>query len=360
MASTFRTRWNLHVLLIIFTAVIVSYTLLKMGIIELPDAKARKECPKSALLSSNLEENQKKIVNYPLVDSVRYLNKLGLQNFDDIKEVDEPVVVTATSANHISLATALIERMASSMTPKLKVIVYDVGMTEDQRKKICSDGKCEVKQFPFDAYPDFLEDYLPSCAWKPVVIQMALQEFGFVIWMDSAVYVPDGNLQAGIDIARREGIAAGHKMVANPDINLAYETDARTFTALGEEPCAFKNTFRFNAALIFIKRTAFTYKYVMRPWVSCSLTKNCISADNKFYSKCAYADRVGFCHRFDQSVLSIILNRLFHSNTHKIDIKDKVRWTKCYVKQELAVFNEMVFIKNEQDGIPCLDTKSVT
>lgn len=189
-------------------------------------------------------------------------------------------------------------------------------------------------------------------------LQMALQEFGFVIWMDSAVYIPDGNLQAGIDIARREGIAAGHRMVANPDVNLAYETDTLTFKALGEEPCAFKDSFRFNAALIFIKRTAFTYKYIMRPWVSCSLTKNCIAVDNKFYSKCSHASRYGFCHRFDQSVLSVILNRLYYSNTKSIDLRDKVRWTKCYIKGELVEFNEMAFLKNEQNGIQCPDTNT--
>ncbi|XP_045174762.2 uncharacterized protein LOC123536044 [Mercenaria mercenaria] len=358
MASTFRTRWNLHVLLIIMTAVIVSYTLVRMGIIELPDAQAN-QCPESALLSSNKNENQMKIVNYPLVDSKRYLNRLGLQTIGDLKEVDEPVVVTATSANHISLATGLINRLSSNITPKLKIVVYDVGMTDDQRKTICAEGKCEVKQFPFDEYPDFLENYLPSHAWKPVVIQMALQEFGFVIWMDSAVYIPDGNLQGGIDIAKKEGIAAGHRKLANPEINLAYETDSQTFKALGEEACAFKKSFRFNAALIFIKRNAFTYNYIMRPWVSCALTKTCIAADTKFYSNCASANKYGFCHRFDQSVLSIILNRLYHLNIDKIDLKDRVRWTKCYIKEELAKFNEMAYIKNEQDGIQCPESEAV-
>lgn len=358
MASTFRTRWNLQVLLIIMGAIVVSYTLVRLGVIEVPDASAR-QCPESARLSALPDDNKKKIVNYPLVDSVRYLNRLGLQDIGDLKEAAEPVVVTATSANHIALATGLIDRLSANMTPKLKIVVFDVGMTEDQRKKICEGGKCVLKQFPFDLYPDFLENYLPSHAWKPVVIQMALQEFGFVIWMDSAVYIPDGNLQGGIDIARREGIAAGHKLLGNPDVNLAYETNTRTFKALGEEPCAFKNTFRFNAALIFIKRNAFTYKYIMRPWVSCALTKTCIDADSTFYSKCAFANKYGFCHRFDQSVLSIILNRLYYLHTDKIDLKNKVKWTKCYIKQELANFNEMVFIKNEQNGIECPQPETV-
>lgn len=56
--------------------------------------------------------------------------------------------------------------------------------------QICSGGKCEVKQFPFDTYPDFLEDYLPSFAWKPVVIQVNLKtvpdtfESRIGLWVD--------------------------------------------------------------------------------------------------------------------------------------------------------------------------------
>lgn len=179
--------------------------------------------------------------------------------------------------------------------------------------------------------------------------QIALQEFGFVIWMDSVVYLIDGNLQNGIDIAKEHGIAVGYKRVTFPNINLAFETDRRTFDALSENPCAFKNSFKFNAALIFIRKSPVTYKYIMRPWVSCALTKSCITADREPNSKCLGANRYGYCHRFDQSVLSIILNRLFYSKLTDIDLGNKVKWTKCFKKDLVMVFNEMVFLANEND-----------
>lgn len=354
MASTFKTRWNVQVLIIIFTSVVVSYTLVRTGVIQLPDAKKKNSCPPSALISSNQEDNLRKIVNYPLVDSNRYMNRLGLQE-GELTEVPgaEPVVVTATQANHFAMAQGLIQRLNANMQPKLKIVVFDIGMSKDQRNSLCTGGKCEIKDFPFALYPSFLEDYLPANAWKPVVIQIALKEYGFVIWMDTAVYLPQGYLQGGIDIAEKAGVAAGYRRIAHTDVNLAFETDQRTFTHLGEEPCAFKETFRYNAALLFIKGTPFTYKYIMRPWVSCALTLSCISADHKFYSQCAGADKYGYCHRFDQSVLSIILNRLFHSDVHKIDLGDKVVWTKCYIKDQVEQFNEMALIKNDQNGIKC-------
>jgi hypothetical protein len=182
---------------------------------------------------------------------------------------------------------------------------------------------------------------------------MALQEFGFVIWMDSAVYLPDGNLQPGIDIARTHGIAAGHKRVTHPDINIAFETDNATFNSLGEKPCAFQTSFKFNAAFIFIRRSSLTYKFIMRPWISCALTETCIMSDREPNSKCVDADKFGYCHRFDQSIFSIILNRLYHTKLAEIDLGNKVKWTKCYRRDSVVIFNEMVFKDSDSDIVQC-------
>lgn len=176
---------------------------------------------------------------------------------------------------------------------------------------------------------------------------MALQEFGFVIWMDSAIYLPDGNLQKGIDIARTHGIAAGHKRVSYKNINIAFETDNGTFSSLGEKPCAFQTSYKFNAGFLFIRRSSLTYKFIMRPWISCALTKSCIMADREPNSVCLNADKFGYCHRFDQSVLSIILNRLYHTKLAEIDLGKKVMWTKCYRRDSVVIFNEMVFKDND-------------
>ncbi|XP_045174759.1 uncharacterized protein LOC123536043 isoform X1 [Mercenaria mercenaria] len=323
---------------------------------EIPNEKKLSEqpCPQSAMLSSNPVDNRNKVGSYPLGDSYIYLSKLGLQDFDRVSSfLGDPVVITATSSNHFSYAVDLVERLKSNMKPKLKIVVYDIGMAEYQKQKICKDGGCEVRKFPFAEFPTFLEEKMQIIAWKPVLIQLALQKFGFVIWMDSAVYLPDGNLQAGIDIARTHGIAAGHKRVTYPDINLAFETDNTTFETLGEKPCTFQNSFKFNAALLFIRKSSIIYKYVMRPWVSCALTKRCIAADREPSSKCVNADKFGYCHRFDQSVLSVILNRLFHTKLTEIDLGNNVTWTKCYRRDSVGVFNEMVFTENKIDGIQC-------
>ncbi|XP_045174761.1 uncharacterized protein LOC123536043 isoform X2 [Mercenaria mercenaria] len=327
-----------------------------MTVKEIPNEKKLSEqpCPQSAMLSSNPVDNRNKVGSYPLGDSYIYLSKLGLQDFDRVSSfLGDPVVITATSSNHFSYAVDLVERLKSNMKPKLKIVVYDIGMAEYQKQKICKDGGCEVRKFPFAEFPTFLEEKMQIIAWKPVLIQLALQKFGFVIWMDSAVYLPDGNLQAGIDIARTHGIAAGHKRVTYPDINLAFETDNTTFETLGEKPCTFQNSFKFNAALLFIRKSSIIYKYVMRPWVSCALTKRCIAADREPSSKCVNADKFGYCHRFDQSVLSVILNRLFHTKLTEIDLGNNVTWTKCYRRDSVGVFNEMVFTENKIDGIQC-------
>lgn len=312
-------------------------------------------CPPSAMISTQPANNFNKVANYPVGDSVQYLGPLGLQDWKNVSSFQgNPVVVTAAGSDFFSYAEGLINRLGKSMSPKLKIVVYDLGMTPGEKVKVCGEVTlCKVRRFPFLLYPEFVQNDISIAAWKPVIIQMALQEYGFVIWMDSAVYLNDGNLRAGIDIAKLHGVAAGHKRVMFPDINLAFETDIQTFKALGEEPCAFRNSFRFNSALIFIRRTPFTYKYIMRPWVSCALTKSCIVAYRPSNMKCVGANDYGYCHRFDQSIFSIILNRVFQTKLTDIDLQDKVKWTKCYKKDTHTVYNEMLFYGKTGDVIEC-------
>lgn len=359
MFRTDRRRWKTHIWIFVCLTIVNIFLLVIMSLKELTILESREECPLAAEISTDPTENRRKIASYSVGDSEPYLEGLGLVQIETkVSYLNEAaVIVTATSSSYFFYAQGLVERLTKTTQPKLRIVVFDIGMTEDQRQKLCQMDECEVRTFPFHKFPSFLKENIQSMAWRPVLIQIALQEFGFVIWMDSIVYLIDGDLQSGIDIAKQHGISVGYRRLTYQNVNLAFETDKRTFRALGEQPCAFRHSFNFNTALIFIRKSPLTYKYIMRPWVSCALTESCIVADRKPNSKYFGANQYGYCHRFDQSVLSIILNRLFYSQLADIDLADKVRWTKCFKKDTVLFFNEMVILTEDGDNNKCTDVK---
>jgi hypothetical protein len=93
------------------------------------------------------------------------------------------VVVIAVSANHYGESQALIKDIHQQLLyfyPEIKLIVYDLGLTNAQWLAMHRYCKCEVRTFEFDKYPDHVKD-LKGCTWKPIIIQLMLREYNFII-----------------------------------------------------------------------------------------------------------------------------------------------------------------------------------
>ncbi|XP_045176370.1 uncharacterized protein LOC123536928 [Mercenaria mercenaria] len=345
-----RLKWYLILLSLI---ILVIYLSKKYGITE------KAECPVNASISIPREDNRRVVSNYPLGNSGSYLPALGLAKFKDVSDIHkEPVVITTGSSFYVSRIQGWLKHLIKDMKPKLKIVIYDIGFTAQQREQICQHGQCEVKEFPFRQFPVFVEDCIPCTSWKPLAIQLALEEFGFVIWMDAAVFLMDGNLQAGIDSAKETGFAIGHETYGVSTVDIASETAPETFRALGEDPCAFKNCTTISASLLFIQKSRYTYKYIMRPWVSCALTKSCIAGGRALQNKCKFSKNYRHCHRFAQSVLGIILNRLYYSYLDTVDLGNNVKWRKCFIGQDHILIDDIVYLQHEKkDIIQCPDGK---
>lgn len=95
-------------------------------------------CPQWSEISPDSRENRKKVASYPVGDSGPYLDKLGLLEFEtNTSFVDHPVViVTAASSTHFSYCLGLVDRLTTIMEPKLKIVVYDIGMSEEQKQRV--------------------------------------------------------------------------------------------------------------------------------------------------------------------------------------------------------------------------------
>ena len=166
--------------------------------------------------------------------------------------------------------------------------------------------RCEVVEFPFHKFPDHVRNLRGYC-WKPLAIQMVLKVHRFVVWMDASIRFRTKDLDQTFDHARTLGVQAA--VGFGP---IAARTSNQTFQYLEESPCLFRNINEFEATFIIIYANDFIMQHFMIPWISCALTEQCMVPVNLIG---CHDDQVYFnCHRYDQSVLSILLARLFHSD----------------------------------------------
>ena len=72
--------------------------------------------------------------------------------------------------------------------PNTPVIIYDLGMSKKQLRKIKRWFDHDIRTFDFSKYPDFFDIRIAAgqFGWKPVMIEEVAQEFGGVVcWMDA-------------------------------------------------------------------------------------------------------------------------------------------------------------------------------
>ncbi|XP_030834707.1 uncharacterized protein LOC100893367 [Strongylocentrotus purpuratus] len=94
-------------------------------------------------------------------------------------------IVTAFSQNHYKEALGLIGTVQKEM-PDKKLLIYDLGIDPDTRFKVKKLCHVELRSFPFDEYPPHVKD-LHTYAWKVIIINTTLHEFGSIFWADSSI-----------------------------------------------------------------------------------------------------------------------------------------------------------------------------
>ncbi|KAL3884485.1 hypothetical protein ACJMK2_024623 [Sinanodonta woodiana] len=189
----------------------------------------------------------------------------------------------------------------------MDLIVFDLGFTEKQKIKLRQNCNCRLERFPFENYPQHVS-ILHGYAWKPLVIQTVRKKYPFVMWMDASVRFTTNNITWLFNHVRNVGV-----MALGGSVPIASRTSRQTFTFLNEEPCLFKDKNEFEATYIVIFPSPLVEEYFIKPWVSCALLEGCMVPSS--WSHLLHCDNGNLyhnCHRFDQSILSILLYRLYH------------------------------------------------
>ncbi|XP_053400744.1 uncharacterized protein LOC123557931 [Mercenaria mercenaria] len=255
--------------------------------------------------NKTLKENLDVIKNYPRGNAAEYLLKLGVDKTGPDKLRTFPVFATALTSIQVWKSVHIL------------CLFWACSLQYSKVKKNC---RCEIRRFPFEKFPPHVFE-LKTYAFKPIIVQMLLMEFGFVWWMDSSLRFMTSNIDPALDYAKKYGILHTVSTDNRNSCGMTKHTDTRTFEFLHEDRCKFRpfGEIWATTAMFHFDRVS---RVAVEAWATCALNKNCIAptgSDKKL--TCDYKkDYDGRCHRFDQSVLGIITRRIFHEqNRYPLD-----------------------------------------
>lgn len=292
----------------------------------LDDSDLVNDCPNK--FGSTIEENIIVVENYTSGESVPYLKPIGSQKFSDSFTGDEapanlveipPIVTAVTSADFYDMQR-LIEQIASvppTKNLKIKLIIYDLGLYAKEAKLITAHCNCDFRTFEWSVFPDHVTD-MTIKAWKPIIIQMMIEEFGSVFWID-----PSASLGSVQDLSMLKYRGARNFFLWEDPVFTAVNayTSPKMFQYLNEKRCTFVNLGMMDTKAMVFYRTKQTWYGVMKPWLKCALTKECISPEGARKTECFHYKRPKStgCHWYEQSILSIIIHRVFQFSDHTLE-----------------------------------------
>ena len=151
-------------------------------------------------------------------------------------------------------------------------------------------------------------------------LQLVAKEHSFVMWADASIrFGNEKNVTKIVNMGIKEDL-----VLLRGDGTIAGRTLPRTFTFFDAEPCHFRSKPEIQAGFSIMKVTKFFTENILKPWVACALTTNCMIPSEGYiqYYVCPQPTKYGGCHRFDQSAWGIILSRLYGDALDRYKIAD--------------------------------------
>jgi len=214
---------------------------------------------------------------------------------DKTSTLQDFVIATASDASYFYSLRNLVGSIRVHGGTHLPVLVYDLGLSDDQKAEI--ETWCNVTLrwalpgFNLSRVASHL-DFIDLYAWKPVAVKQALDEANFVLWLDAG-----STVVSGMQPVIQELINVGHLFVQGQDLNVVQWTHKDVWTRFNANAEQFIGKPSFSGNTIGFSRDSILYNQITIPWYNCAMLLECIMPPNSSFDN----------HRFDQSVLSVLL-----------------------------------------------------
>ena len=240
------------------------------------------------------------------------------------------VVVTAISSNYYNKVQDMIASVQKFL-PSTKLIVYDLGLSTEQKEKVQQHCNIEVRPFVFEKYPPHTKN-LETYAWKTFVIEEIASEYEVVFWGDASVRVTGPFFAEKIfPFLLKFPFVAGSTLPL-PIVSLTHDGMLQYLNL----PLSRKQMGHFGhieaGCWVMWANSLMKFKF-LNYWVDCALHQECIAphgsnkrpCDFKLGDKNKGAGVYIGCHRYDQSALDMILIREFGLKVWNLTVHNKAR-----------------------------------
>ena len=243
---------------------------------------------------------------------------------DKVKGQYEFLVASACSSNHYLESRKMLKvfhEMVYPLYDNFTLVMFDLGLSPFERQQMEKYCRCQVVSFPFHELPKHVRK-LKCYAWKPFIVTAMFEKADVIMWADASVRFNNHNqIRPFIERTKIRGVQVrgdSRRVMART----AFHTMPFMFEAFGDSPCAFMPFRQLEATFFTMHREALIRRAILQPWVACAARSDCICQPNYLATHPCHndialqKDHIGYCNRFDQSALSIVMGKLFRDKLY--------------------------------------------
>ena len=224
------------------------------------------------------------------------------------------VAVTSLSSNHFAEGQDNFGSLQKYF-PRTKIIVHDLGLTESERRQLTSYCNVELRNFPFEKYPDHVRD-LKTYAWKPLVVSEVAREYEVILYGDASVRMKSSDMVTVLKSIVKFPFLSGSPHW--PAIVSLTHDGMLEYLRMQQSRKELVNFVGTQGGVWLMWANSMMKARVIDAWVDCAVNKRCIAPEGSRLQPCNLNDLgsltvgnyVG-CHRYDQSALNMIFAREF-------------------------------------------------
>ncbi|KAG2393445.1 hypothetical protein C9374_006976 [Naegleria lovaniensis] len=181
------------------------------------------------------------------------------------------------------------------------ILVYDLGLTQEQRDQVKTWKNVELVPIHFDLLPDHFRNLI-TFAWKPLAMYLALQRFPSIIFLDSGV-----ELWNRLDRVEDILLKKGHFHVVQEGLHTSWKccgtvgelTHDGSFNYLNLKRADYHSKEMCSGGIQGYIRGAYSYRNVLIPTLECAWDEKCITPPGSSLAN----------HRQDQSIFSLHIHK---------------------------------------------------
>ena len=253
--------------------------------------------------------------------------------------LDDFVFVTGVSSSHMKESMDAVASIQKHH-PQHRILYYDWGLTDQQACVVMS--WCNVTLVQLNLEKFRYRDKSQYYAWKAITVVHALLHHTGVMWFDSSIRFTTDDITSCHQMALSNGGIAFFSSVGFVHSTYAV-THRMTYLYLPTDLQKMQQEGHVQSGIMLIYRTRYVIENVLQWWLLCSIEDRCIrplpptECDFRESRLRVYAG----CHRYDQSVLNILLANVYNFTINRYLISDSMvriqrKHTKVFNLQECS------------------------